>query len=211
MGFVVAVKNSFDIKDTLKKYGFTFDSFYKVWLKSCSVDKYHFWDVHLSSLSKEVQTVWVKDLSEITKARYAIRELETPPARVEEAPTHALDGVVLEMKAWYAKAFKENHNTAYAFRNLKVIKALRETEKAIQVDAEFFSGIACSCGVCGRELNNDISRATGIGPICAEKIGLPRPTMDKAKEIVAQLEALSKAQGIFKGVWIPKSQIKRAG
>jgi hypothetical protein len=32
--------------------------------------------------------------------------------------------------------------------------------------------------------------------------------METAKEIVAQMESLSKAQGVFKDVWIPKSQIK---
>jgi SWI/SNF-related matrix-associated actin-dependent regulator 1 of chromatin subfamily A len=123
--------------------------------------------------------------------------------------THKIENTVIETTAWYSKTFKESHNTSYAFRNFKVLKFLGETSKAYHVDVEFFSGISCTCGVCGRGLTNDVSKATGIGPVCAEKIGLPRPTLESAKETVKQMESLSQQQGQFTSIWIPKSQIKR--
>jgi SWI/SNF-related matrix-associated actin-dependent regulator 1 of chromatin subfamily A len=122
---------------------------------------------------------------------------------------HKLQNKVIETKAWFAKTFRDNHNTSLAFRNFKVLKVTNETKKAYQVDIEFFSGISCTCGYCGRILDNPVSKATGIGPICAEKMGLPRPTLETAKEIVKKMEELSKKQGQFLNVWIPKSQIKR--
>lgn len=76
------------------------------------------------------------------------------------------------------------------------------------VDAEFFGGVARACAVCGRVLDNDISRASGIGPICAGKMGLPRPTRENANEILKQLEEKTKNMAPIERKWIPKSQMK---
>lgn len=207
MSFIIVLGNSYAIKNELKeRFRFQFDFDKKVWFKSTLQDKYWFYEQAIEALAKDVSCVWVADLNNIAEAKKLIKE--TAPEPEISAQAHALVGSVLEMSAWYAKAFQENHKTAYAFRNLKINQVHRETPKALQVDAEFFSGIASTCGVCGRILSNDISRATGIGPICAEKIGLPRPTMETAKEIVKMMESMSTAQGEFQQVWIPKSQIK---
>lgn len=211
MSFIIALGNTFPVKDELKsRLQMKFDFDHKVWYRTCLQDKFWYWQQTVESLGQGISCVWVADLSQIVQAKIVEAEVkaELPKPEIEIKP-HEYDGAVFEMKAWYAKAFQEKQNTAYAFRNLKILKVKRETAKAIQVDAEFFSGIACSCGVCGKALTNDISRATGIGPICAGKIGLPRPTMETAKEIVAQLESLSKAQGEFHDIWIPKSQIRQ--
>jgi hypothetical protein len=208
MSFIIVLGNSYAIKNELKeRFRFQFDFNNKVWFKSTLQDKYWFYEQAIEALASDVNCAWVSDINNISEAKKLVREIQDAKPKAEVAP-HELDGAVLEMSSWYAKQFKENQNTQYAFRNLKINKVIRETQKALQVDAEFFSGIASTCGVCGRELNNDISRATGIGPVCAAKIGLGRPTMAKAKEVVAELEKLSAAQGEFKEVWIPRSQIK---
>lgn len=207
MSFIIVLGNSYAIKEQLKeKFRFQFDFNNKVWFKSTPQDKYWFYEQTIEALATDVSCAWVADLSKIHEAKKLVKENEVKPEVVAKA--HDLDGAILEMSAWYARTFQENHKTAYAFRNMKINQVHRETAKALQVDAEFFSGIASTCGVCGRPLSNDISRATGIGPICAEKIGLPRPTMATAKEVVKLMEAMSTAQGEFKEVWIPKSQIK---
>jgi hypothetical protein len=209
MSFIIVLGNSYDVKDSLKsRFNFKFDFEQKIWFRPVLQDKYWFFEQAVEALSKNISCAWVQDINKLDEAKKLVREIESLNTTTVEVPAHRLDGSIFEMSAWYARAFKENNNTAYAFRNLKISKVKRETAKAYQVDAEFFSGIASTCGVCGRELSNDVSRATGIGPICAQKIGLPRPTMESAKETVKLMEQMSKAQGIFTDVWVPKSQIK---
>jgi hypothetical protein len=194
---------------TLKKFGITW-----AWYREVLSDKYRFWSDAVESIGDDIQCIYVKEFSDIIPFLEEAKsmDLELKSNSMDDDPTimlpHDLDGNIFEVSKWLSVRLKENMGTAFAFRNLKVIKVKRETAKAYCVDAEFFSGITSRCGVCGRELINDISRATGIGPICAEKIGLGRPTMEKAKEVVAALEKLSKEQGTFTSVWIPKSQIK---
>ena len=208
-GYVVAYGKTFDLNDKFRQYGFTLKKLDGIWVwyREILSDKLWYWTQTVEGFGPGVQAFYVKDLSKVGEAVQTLKEV-APVEKRPELESHELDGAVFEVKKWYAQQFKENNNTQYAFRNLKILKVKQESAKAYLVDAEFFSGIASSCGCCGLELNNDISRATGIGPICAKKIGLPRPTMATAKEIVKQLESLSTAQGVFKDVWIPKSQIK---
>lgn len=211
-GYVVAYGKTYGLNDKFKQYGFSLKKFGSswAWYREVLSDKTWYWTQTVEALGDGIFAIFVSDFSKIEQSIAESKQVDremAPESSGDSAP-HELDGSIFEVSRWYSMQFKEKHNTAYAFRNLKIHKIKRETERAYLVDAEFFSGIASCCGVCGQELNNDISRATGIGPICAGKIGLPRPTMARAKEIVAQLESLSKAQGTFRDVWIPKSQIK---
>jgi hypothetical protein len=207
MGVAVILGNSIKYKNEIKNdFNFKFNWDHKVWFKECvSEETFPMLETIIEAKFKGCRIYWMATLDLINVAKEVQREEFTPKA---EAVESEYTNKILEVSKWYAGVFKENNKTEYAFRNLKISNVYRETEKALQVDATFYGGIACRCGVCGRELNNDISRATGIGPVCATKIGLPRPTMDSAKEIVKRLEEMSGAQGEFKKVWIPKSQIK---
>lgn len=209
MSFIVVLGNSYEIKPELKqKLGFTFSWDHKVWYRACLQDKFEYYRMHVEALSKQVEACWVNTLEDIPKLRQAIKEEIGEEQKRKSLESHEHDGQIFEVSKWYAQRFKENNNTQYTFRNLEILKVHSETPRAYLVDAKFFSGIASSCGVCGRGLDNDTSRATGIGPICASKLGLPRPTMETAKLVVAELEKLSEAQGVFHQVWVPKSQIK---
>ena len=117
------------------------------------------------------------------------------------------EGKVLEVTKWYGEIVKTEFNLEVIFRNIKVTKVHRETSKAIEADFELFGGIARSCGICGRSLDNEISKASGIGPICAQKFGFPRPTLESAKEIQKMLEEKFKQSGTIERKWIPKSQV----
>lgn len=212
-GYVVAYGKTYGLNEKFQSYGFSLKKFGAVWAwyRETLSDKIGVWDGTVKSFGPEIEMIFVREFDFIivalSESKEMDKELKKSTPR-EELESHELNGSVFEVKKWYAQQFKQNNNTAYAFRNLRILKVKQESAKAYLVDAEFFSGIASSCGCCGLELNNDISRATGIGPICAKKIGLPRPTMATAKLIVAELESLSKAQGIFYDVWIPRSQIK---
>jgi hypothetical protein len=206
MGLAVILGNSIKYKSEIKSdFGFSFNWDHKVWFKQVPEETYSMLEIILESKFEGCHVYWIANLEYVNMAKEFEKEEFKPKM---EYINSNYTNKVLEVSKWYAGVFKENNNTNYAFRNIEVINVYRETEKAIQVDAKFFGGIASSCGACGRELNNDISRATGIGPICAAKMGFPRPTMENAKDIVKKLEEASKAEGTFKGVWIPKSQIK---
>lgn len=208
-GYAVAYGKTYDHSAKFQQYGFTLKKIDNkwIWLRSVLFDKFQFWNKAVEGFGQGIECFYIKDLTQISQAIEESKEIKTVVKR-PDIESHKLDGSVVEVKKWYANILKEKNNTQYAFRNLKILKVKQETPRAILADVEFFSGISSSCGCCGLALSNDISRATGIGPICATKIGLPRPTMETAKEIVKELESLSKAQGVFKDVWIPKSQIK---
>lgn len=117
-------------------------------------------------------------------------------------------GQRFEIKAWLARRLATELNLKTFFRNLEVIEVIRETNKAIQVKVRFVSQIVTNCHICGRALDHDISRATGIGPICAVKIGLPRPTMATAQDTLKAIDELCATIGSIGPIWVPKSQIK---
>jgi hypothetical protein len=207
--YIVVYGDTFDINQKMKlQYGFKFNFEKKYWYRGILADKFWYWEQTVKTMSSKAEIAFAKDLSAFESMRQECLAMEREMKVQEPSAPHALDGAIMEVTKWYATVFKEKQNTQFAFRNLHVLKVHRETHAALLVDAEFFSGIASSCGCCGRQLDNDISRATGIGPVCAEKLGIKRPTMETAKEVVKHLESLSKAQGTFKQVWIPKSQIK---
>lgn len=208
--FIVVVGNSYSIKDHLKRYGFKFDSTYKVWFKLASESFFK----AISNEFKSNAEISVGLVDSLEKSQDILQMHRAFQKELEPAPQpkveHHLVGCVAEMSKWYAKTFKENNNTKFAFRNLKILAVYVETARAYLVDAEFFGGIASSCGCCGKSLSNDISIATGIGPICAEKIGFPRiKDINEAHIIVAEMQKMSKEAGVFKGIWIPKSQIRK--
>jgi hypothetical protein len=208
-GYFIAYGNTYGMNDKFNKLGFSLKKVEGTWLwfRETLSDKAGVWKTAIEAFGPGINTAFVKELDMVVECKAMDKEVKES-AGEKELESHHYDGAVFEMTRWFALKFKEKQGTAYAFRNFRILKVKGESAKAYLVDAEFFSGIASTCGVCGQELNNDISRATGIGPVCARRIGLPRPTMAKAKLIVAELETLSKAQGTFKDVWIPKSQIK---
>lgn len=210
-GYIVAYGKTYGFNDRFQAFGFSLRKFGDkwAWYRETLSDKVSVWQSAIEQLGPGIETLFVKQFEQIGKSLVEASQMDREfKSSSDEVLPHEHDGAIFEVSKWYSMQFKENHNTQYAFRNLKILKVKAESAKAYLVDAEFFSGIASCCGVCGMQLNNDISRATGIGPVCAGKIGLPRPTMAKAKMIVAELESLSKAQGTFRDVWVPKSQIK---
>lgn len=118
-------------------------------------------------------------------------------------------GDEIEITAWVAKQIGKEKKIETVFRNLKITEIDGESNKAIKVKIEFVSKIAACCHVCGAPLDNEVSLATGIGPVCARKIGLPRPTMSNAKLILEELEKYAKTIGEIGPIWLAKSQIKQ--
>lgn len=117
----------------------------------------------------------------------------------------------IEIKAWIARRLQADLNLSFFFRNLEVAEILSESHKAYHVKVKFVSQIVTSCHICDKELDTDISRATGIGPVCAKKMGLPRPSLETADQTLRSIDALCAQIGVVGPIWIPKSQIKLNG
>lgn len=118
-------------------------------------------------------------------------------------------GDKIEIKNWIANQLAAQCQIKMFFRNLEIKEILDETKKAIQVKIQFLSCIASSCHCCGKKLDTEISRACGIGPVCAVHIGLDRPTIENSQETLRLLDEFAKRVGILGPFWIPKRQIKR--
>lgn len=120
-------------------------------------------------------------------------------------PTFA-NGSVLKISKKIAVAIAEEKGFDTAFRKVEVVKTHRETSKAILVTVKFSTQVGCFCGICGRQLTHPVSKATGIGPECADKMGITRYSMDAAKEVLKTLSDKLTTMGEVK-TWIPRSTI----
>jgi hypothetical protein len=152
---------------------------------------------------------WFERKGELSDKQIAAIDKAMAPKPIPAAPVFSINaGSLIEVKPWIAHRLQADLNMEYFFRNLEVVEILKESEKAFHVSVKFISKIVTNCHICGKDLDTDISRATGIGPVCAKKIGLPRPTLENATEILALIDALVAKIGTVGPIWIPKSQIK---
>jgi hypothetical protein len=118
------------------------------------------------------------------------------------------NGALITISKTIANKKAEEFNMAYFFRNLVVVETHRETFKAVQLTVKFQSDITTTCHICGRNLSCEVSKATGIGPVCAEKLGFKRPTLKDSVKILQSVEKLVKQVGDIGPLWIPKYSIK---
>jgi hypothetical protein len=130
-----------------------------------------------------------------------------PVASVVTNPTFPA-GSVIEIKAWFARTKGKELNIAPFLRNLRMVETLRETPRAILAKVEFVAEVVESCHVCGKALSTEISRACGIGPVCADRLGISRPTVHNAPQILAEIEEKAREHGVLE-LWIPRSQVKK--
>lgn len=215
LSLCVVYGNTFHHREALANHGFKARKLNNnKWInfKEVYEDKFQFWKQALLDLDEELVVVQSKTLEFAEEIINDFEEaVKEEPKKVEatEIEDHEMKNKVLEMKAWFARILQEKTNAPIKFRNIKILKVRRETLKAYLVDIEFYSGIVSTCGVCGRALTNDISRMTGIGPICADRLNMPRPTIETAKEFMKSLDEKFKQIGQFESIWIAKSQIKK--
>jgi hypothetical protein len=140
-------------------------------------------------------------------AKAADREVARSVRAAAPRTFSLLPGQEIEIKGWIAKRLQADLKLDFFFRNLEIVEVTAESKKAYQVKVKFISKIMSSCHFCGRELDNDVSRATGVGPVCAEKHGLGRPTLETAQATIKALEEVCAKIGTVGPFWLPKSQI----
>jgi hypothetical protein len=141
------------------------------------------------------------------KQRICVERALARDQKYNHPKTSIKKGDRFTIKTWLARKLAEQRNMRYFFRNLEVVESHKETKNAISVTVKFLSEVATCCHVCGRPLDTEISRACGIGPVCCENIGLSRPTLENAQQILKEIESKVNEIGSVGPLWIPKSQI----
>ncbi len=157
--------------------------------------------------AKEKGYLSEKQISAIQKAV----NRETPKVEKQKVVRNSYNiGEQISITSGIARGIMEkNPGLKVCFRNLEIVHIERETTKAILVDVEFLSRIVTSCHICGQPLDTEVSKACGIGPTCAKKIGFNRPKATDAAEILKAVESFASQVGVIRGVWLPKSFITR--
>lgn len=92
----------------------------------------------------------------------------------------------------------------FVHRGFEVLNVHAETQKAYLVDVKFTATRTVTCCVCGIHLKNEVSRSIGIGPVCAEKHGIPYE-VNALNLLQAKLDAVEQ---VAHKVWVPKYAIK---
>lgn len=92
----------------------------------------------------------------------------------------------------------------FVHRGFEVMGIHAETERAVLVDLKFSATRTINCCSCGIILKNDVSRSIGIGPVCAEKHGIPYE-LNALNLLQSKLESVDR---IAHKVWVPKMSIK---
>jgi hypothetical protein len=107
--------------------------------------------------------------------------------------------IQIQIKPWLARQQS-------LYTTLLTGEILRETEKAVLFSGSASTAPSANCHNCGREIENPISILVGYGPVCSDKLGIPREfatdpeSLEKLRREVAERTQ-------WRG-WIPKSQIK---
>lgn len=169
------------------------------------------WSNFYQSLLSQYQTRGQLSARQIECIEAAMLKASQPREPAKPREYSIQPGAFIEVKAWIARRLQADLNMQYFFRNLEIVEIKNETAKAYQVQVKFVSKIVTSCHICGKELDTDVSRATGIGPTCAKRLGIPRPTLATANDTLALIDGLCQSLGVVGPIWIPKSQIKMGG
>jgi len=117
-------------------------------------------------------------------------------------------GERIEIKRKTANFLKRKLKMNVFFSNLEIVKVIDENNYGYRVDVRFVSGVCTHCHCCGKDLDVDVSKASGIGPVCAKKyFGVKRPTVEMAQKILELLDRYCLQVGVIQDVWIRKENI----
>jgi len=123
---------------------------------------------------------------------------------IVEVQTEEGEKVTVQLKNWIMQRIEEERESPMVRVLTGTIE--RETNKAILFHGKAAVRNTIQCSRCLRELTHPVSRLVGIGPVCCEKLGIPRPNFDELKP--EDLEYLrQQITAITYDGWLPKSQI----
>ena len=111
-------------------------------------------------------------------------------------------GDIINVSRWLAKEVGEKAGLTRSHYTLEVVKVDAETDRAYKATLMLSGQRMGRCGICGLALTDPKSVTAGIGPICAEKVGVSF-TEGSLEELKEQLRTTRTVN-----TWFPKSAIK---
>lgn len=103
----------------------------------------------------------------------------------------------IEVKGWFAKKSGLRSNL------LEVTEITNQTDRAVQLVGSAVYAPSSTCWRCGREITRPESLSVGVGPDCADALGIPW------REDADSLARWGETEGVFSG-WVPRSVIFRS-
>jgi hypothetical protein len=177
------------------------------WLNNYSGDFHFYLSVKRQHQSGKALSEKQKEAIERAISRDEERSRVQFAAETEKMSPTFSNGTVLKISRGIAKAIAEQKSIPTPFRKVEIVKTHRETFKAIEVTVKFSSAVGHFCGICGRGLTHPVSQATGIGPECADKMGIARYSLEEANSIIEELSHKLNNYGEVR-VWLPRSKIE---
>ena len=119
-----------------------------------------------------------------------------------------IEGDTIKVGRKIGEQLKTTYNLNFNPILLDVKKVISMSPKAVKflVKLTIKRGKVCTC--CMKTLTDEFSMLTGLGKICATKIGVPYIT-DSSQAETFRLDYLKRVEEIGEmEVWVPKSQIK---
>jgi len=217
----VVYGDTYSHRDQLKDLGFKWHAGDKVWVAFWSEESSPLRVLAIEDLSNQGVSVdhttadWFIHTSVDPRAYKGISSPTgyQPPSTVVKNTSSKnftfVPGDQLELGGGFVRNIKRELEMEIFFCNVEVVEVLAETFKAVRARIKFVSKIAESCHMCGRSLDDEVSKATGVGPICIKRLGIKKASVENAHLIIAELDRLVEHLGVTGPFWIPKSQIKR--
>jgi hypothetical protein len=109
--------------------------------------------------------------------------------------------VLVTMKKWVAK---KNGIQAVSLEGY----IEKETAKGIYFHGHASVKATICCSRCGKDLDNKISRVLGIGPICCEHLGIPRPSEKDLENDEYVKSVTEKVESYIWSGWLPKAYVQ---
>lgn len=149
-------------------------------------------------------------MKEIIKSVAPAQQPAPAVAVAQPAPKPVLNpkypaGTVLEIRLKLAKKIAKAMEYGVQHRNLEIIETLEERGQYVRAKVRYSSRFGCRCVKCGAPLDDDISRATGVGPVCAKHYGIPRKSKLETTVILHLIEANLPKKEIE--IWIHESMV----
>lgn len=142
----------------------------------------------LAVLTKAEASVMIQKLLDSPRIAAAIVGLDLSPVPAGRYAVPGTDGVLrfiridkpedgkyagniyvkVQASDEYHRLGAQYKGQSYAGKSIELIKALLADARAAAIRYGHEIG---ACGICGRTLTDEESRARGLGPVCAEKVG----------------------------------------
>ena len=115
--------------------------------------------------------------------------------------------VDIKITKFIAKRVAEENELEFRPFLMTISKVLKETERAYQVVGKLTVSDVSSCRVCGRDLTDWRSQATGVGPVCSKSLGIPYVKNELDVAVYKKLLKMKIDKIGDLTFWLAKSQI----